>query len=392
MEHKKFFEGLDKETLVCARCGYCRIDCPVYQVMGWESSAPRARIKIARDLLVNQNREEKKGIQRIFECTFCGKCRTDCTTDIDTLEVWRETRKGIARSNLLPAHVQKMSATIQKQGNVTGDAQETRTIWLNALDQEYRSYIGKKSELLYFPGCTGSLYPAAATIPQSFVEILRTCGIDFSLLGEQEQCCGFPLMGCGEYHKGKEMILTNVKNIGSLGIKTVVTTCPSCYRTMTEFWPQVLEGAALPFRVMHASQLLAELIEERKIECNELVEEVAYHDPCDLGRNGGVFEAPRKVIKAIPGIQLKELKKNREEANCCGGGGNLEATNPGLAEQIALNRLEEVNALGVKTLVSCCQQCKRTLSNAARKNKMKIRIWDLTELVRKALKKKGKEV
>lgn len=390
MDRTKHFEGIDKETLVCARCGYCRIDCPIYGVQGWESSAPRARMKISRDISLKGKGAPLQGFEKIFECTFCGKCRTACATDIDTLEVWRETRKEIARLKMLPDNIEKMNCLIQKHKNVTGDAPEARTMWLEALDPEDLRYIGKKSDLLYFPGCTGSLYPAAVKIPQSFVGILKEGEVDFSLLGAKEQCCGFPLLGCGTFHLGQDMVLKNIAHIAALGVKRVVTTCPSCYRTMQESWPQVLKGA-LPFQVVHASQFLEELIRERRITLKESQEEITYHDPCDLGRNGGVFEAPRNVIRSIPGVQLKEMKKNREDANCCGGGGNLEATNPGLGEKIALQRLAEAKTVEVKTIVSCCQQCKRTLANVARKNKIRMQVWDLTEFVYKNMEKKDME-
>lgn len=385
MSEQKFFETLEQETLVCARCGYCRVDCPTYNVTGWESSSPRARVKIAGDI-INQGTVSAKEADRIFQCTFCGQCRETCSTDIDTLEMWRKIRERIAFKNKQPANLQKMSRSIQVHKNITGDEESVREIWLDTLDEEYKSLIGKKAAVLYFAGCTGSLFPAANKIPQSFVQILKKADVDFTLLGAQEECCGFPLVGCGEFAKGRDLITSNVDKIVELGVKKVLTTCPSCYRTIKDDWPQIL-GGRLPFAVMHASEFLEKLICAGQIEFTEFTQEVTYHDPCDLGRNAGIYEAPRNVIKSIPGVTLLELAKNRKNCDCCGGGGNLEAIEPDLVEQIALTKLRQVEKRGVKTVISSCQQCKRTLANAAKKNKIKLRVWDLTELVFRALKK-----
>jgi Fe-S oxidoreductase len=230
------------------------------------------------------------------------------------------------------------------------------------------------------------LYPAAGSVPKSFVQILSLAGVDFTLLGQAEECCGFPLIGCGKWTQAASMVRENVNNIIALGVKRVVTTCPSCFRTIKEGWPGFLESD-LPFEVIHASQFLEELVTNSCISFDEQAETVTYHDPCDLGRNSGIYEAPRRVIQSIPGIRLVEMKKNRQDADCCGGGGNLEATDARLSENIALRRIQEAQGTGAGTIISCCQQCKRVLSNAARKNKIKVRVLDLTEFVFKAMKK-----
>jgi heterodisulfide reductase subunit D len=385
MKLTTFFQGIRDESLVCARCGYCRVDCPTYKVIGWESASPRGRIKIARDI-AEHGIQNPKEVERIFECTLCGRCREVCTTDIDLLEVWKELRAEIAGDGRQPESLKVLVKNIDTVGNITGEPAEQREMWLGRLDESFKDYIGKKGEVLYFTGCTGALFPAANKIPQSFVEILKEAKVNFTLLGKDENCCGFPLYGAGEFAKGKEMILSNIAKIQELGVKEVVTTCPSCYHTIKEDWVKVY-GKELPFTVAHVSQYLERLIKEGKLEFEELNERVTYHDPCDLGRNSGIYEAPRNVIKSIPGVELIEMHKNRENANCCGGGGNLEAVEPELVGQISVNRLNDAKEIGVSTIISSCQQCKRTLHSAAVKNKIRIRTLDLTEFVLKALRK-----
>ncbi|HHW07203.1 MAG TPA: (Fe-S)-binding protein [Clostridia bacterium] len=383
MQHESFFDSLAREALICARCGYCKVECPVYQELGWESASPRAKMVMAREI-INGSISEKQ-VERVFQCTLCGKCREVCSTSIDTVRAWQELRQHIAGCGLAPDNMKQLTATIADHANITGDEQGNREMWLDSLDDKFKAHVGQPAEVLYFTGCSSSLYPAVYAVPQSFVQLLDLAEVSFGLLGQEEECCGFPLIGAGAFSQGKEMVQRNVRKIQKLGAKRVVTTCPSCYHTLKDTYPQVL-GYELPFDVMHASQFLLELINQGKLELHEVRDTVTYHDPCDLGRNSGVYDAPRQVINSIPGIEFVEMPKNREYANCCGGGGNLQAVDGDLVERIGLRRVLEGQATGAKTLLSSCQQCKRTLQNAARKHKVRIRVQDLTELVLKSAK------
>ncbi|MBS3968939.1 MAG: (Fe-S)-binding protein [Clostridia bacterium] len=381
---KPFYSNIANETLVCARCGYCRVDCPAYKILGWESSSPRAKIKIARDMVYN-TALSKEQIERVYQCTLCGRCREECATDIDTIKLWTEIRREIANKKQNPANLQLLSQSIFETKNITGENPQSREIWLDSLDEGYRKDIMKPSKVLYFPGCTSSLFPVGYKIPQSMVQILRYANIDFSLLGQNEQCCGFPLICSGEFDKGQKLIEANVENMKSLGVDEIVTTCPSCYNTLKKNWPEVL-GEELPFTISHASQFLNRIIDEGRIEFQEMKKRVVYHDPCDLGRNGGIYEEPRKVLKNIPGLELVEMESSRENSNCCGGGGSLESVDAGLSGSIANNRLSEVLEVDAEILVSSCQQCKRVFHSAIRKNKTRLTVLDLTEIVLKAVK------
>ncbi|KUO50074.1 MAG: hypothetical protein APF76_06310 [Desulfitibacter sp. BRH_c19] len=383
--NKPFYTDLINETLICARCGYCRVDCPIHKVIGWESSSPRARIKIVKDMLDKDKAFSKHEIERIFQCTLCGKCRDVCATDIDTVRLWTEIRKEIASRKKHPENLQVLSQSILESKNITGEDSQSREIWLDSLDDEYKNNIGKPSKLLYYPGCTSSLFPIGYKIPQSFVQILKIANVDFSLLGKMEQCCGFPLICSGEFDQCEELITANVENIKHLGVEEVVTTCPSCYNTIKKNWPEVLKRD-LPFTVSHVSQFLDRTIKAGKIELGEFNKRVTYHDPCDLGRNGGIYQEPRSVLNSIPGLELVEMEFSRENANCCGGGGSLESVDAGLSGSIANNRLSEVLKVGAEILVSSCQQCKRTFHSASRKNKIRITVLDLTEIVLKSIK------
>jgi heterodisulfide reductase subunit D len=143
----------------------------------------------------------------------------------------------------------------------------------------------------------------------------------------------------------------------------------------------------LGFEVLHASEFLARFIEEGRIKMAGLTWVATYHDPCDLGRKNGVYEAPRSIIRSIPGMTLREMPDNREDAMCCGGGGDVAMMEADVTEHIAERRLGQAVATGAEAIISSCQQCKRTLLQAARKTKTRIRVLDVTELVWQAMEK-----
>jgi heterodisulfide reductase subunit D len=142
-----------------------------------------------------------------------------------------------------------------------------------------------------------------------------------------------------------------------------------------------LIGGNLPFEVWHATELLAELVRAGAFPLRHPDEPVTYHDPCDLGRTSGIFDEPRAILAGIEGLQLIEMARNREDAVCCGGGGNLEMVDSDLVAQIGLHKMGLIGDTGVGTVISACQQCKRTMSGAVRATRTRVRVKDITEVV-----------
>jgi Fe-S oxidoreductase len=137
--------------------------------------------------------------------------------------------------------------------------------------------------------------------------------------------------------------------------------------------------------VQHATEFLADLLEAGDVPLHRLEQTVTYHDPCDLGRKGGVTEAPRRVLAQIPGLRLIEMPENREGSYCCGGGGNLETFAPDVGQAVASERIQQAAETGAEVVVSACQQCERTLSSGARAERLRVRVKDIVELVLEAL-------
>jgi len=173
--------------------------------------------------------------------------------------------------------------------------------------------------------------------------------------------------------------------VRAMGARKVVMTCPSCFHFWKHSYPAALGTEDLGLEVLHATEFLADVLETGNLPLRELRENVTYHDPCDLGRKGGVIEAPRRILAQIPGLRLVEMAENRDSSHCCGGGGNLESFAPEMGQAVARNRIRQAAAVAAGTVVSACQQCERTLASAARAERLRIRVQDITEVVLEAM-------
>jgi heterodisulfide reductase subunit D len=382
---KSVFTDLQREALICARCGYCQPVCPTYAELGWESAGPRGRMAVALDCAAGRLLTPEQA-RRVFECTLCGRCREVCPTRIETGEVWQELRGRVAAAGLLADWpLALVRSNLAAAHNITGEAAENRLLWqedvdLPGGDLNLRGGAG----VVYFVGCVAGLYPQTQSIAQSMAQLLALAEVPFTTLGGEEWCCGFPLLGMGLKTEAVQFAEHNIRAVIDLGARTVVTTCPSCYHMWRDVYPS-MAGPAASLRVVHATEFLAELLDERTLAPSPLEETVTYHDPCDLGRNSGVYEAPRAVLRAIPGLELVEMADNRARAACCGGGGNLEAVNPDLVAAIAGRRLGQATATGARLLVTPCQQCKRTLAGAARRARSRMKVQDVAEVLWRAM-------
>jgi Fe-S oxidoreductase len=284
-----------------------------------------------------------------------------------------------------PEAMNTLRDTVSSSYNISGDDNAERLIWSENLSTVPEGVKGKEqAEVVYFVGCVSSFYPQSYSIPQRFVEILEKAQVDFVTLGGAEQCCGFPLIIAGMSDSAQDLVRHNVQAVRDKGAKTLVASCPSCYHTWHSDYPRII-GEPLGFQVLHSTELLRDLIAAKRLRLGSFGQPVTYHDPCDLGRTSGIYEAPRQVIRAIPDIQFTEMKDNRELSLCCGGGGDVEMSDKELSGNVARSRLEQAQTTEAKVILSACQQCTRTLAGAARREKVRMRAMDIVELVARVM-------
>jgi len=382
------------EIDACTRCGECLNSCPVYAEREDEGFNPRGKIQNLKKFIRGQyglwarifgpkklNEEDIIALsEKIFRCTLCGACDIACPVLINPKDLSIAIRETMVEMGHYPKAAENVKKNLLSDHNISADDNEDRAEWVEDLVEiPEHGFQKDKAEVIYFVGCVSSFFPMVQKIPQNFVQIMVKGGVDFTILGEGEWCCGFPLIGAGMSRELEKLKVHNVDKIKEVGAKSVVFSCPSCYRTWKELYKTDVG-------LLHSSHLLEQLVKEKKIPLKELNLTVTYHDPCDLGRNSGVYEPPREVLKMIPGVKLVELENNREKTVCCGGGGNIEMVDPELSAGIAKKKINEIHNTGSDIIVTSCQQCVRTISTRARKQGIKLKVMDVTEIVMMAMK------
>ncbi len=384
--HVEEARSLEEEALHCVRCGLCLSVCPGYRNSLNETDSPRARVALVRAVREGiLDAPDDAYASAFFRCLLCGACSFVCPSGVAVDRILELTRGELAGRGLLPPVLSELDERIARYRNISAEENEGRLIWAANLPQPPSGLGKEQAQVAYFVGCVGSFFPRSYKIPQSLVQVFDRLGVDYALLGGVEWCCGYPLFINGEVERARELIEHNVVAVKAMGAKKVVTTCPSCFHFWKHAYPAALGVEELGLEVQHATEFLADLLETTELPLKEVAETVTYHDPCDLGRKSGVFEAPRRILRAIPGLRLVEMAENRQGSHCCGGGGNLESFAPEVSQSISRRRIRQAAEVGAETLVSACQQCERTLSNAARAERLRMKVKDVVEVVLEAL-------
>jgi len=367
----------------CIKCGLCLATCPVCKELLLEKYTPRGKIQLARyycrgDLGLSDHYRD------IFsKCLLCGACSVTCPSGVDLKKVFVRMREQIADKRGLHPTMERVVQSLISDHNISHEDNSERGEWrelIKALPEHM--YQKDRAEVVYFVGCVASFFPMVQTIPLNLVRIMESAHVDFTILAGEEWCCGFPLVGAGAPEKMQQLVVHNLEKVNAVGAKTLVFSCPSCYGNWIEYYDTELE-------IFHSTQFIERLLGDGAIPLGEVRITVTYHDPCDLGRNGGVYDSPRRILRSIPGLTLVELEKNRSQSVCCGGGGNLEMADSDLSGAVAQKKIEEIQQTGAKTVVTSCQQCVRTIKSKARRQKIDLDVLDITELVVKAMSNNG---
>jgi heterodisulfide reductase subunit D len=321
----------------------------------------------------------KQFSETVYRCTLCGRCQQTCPSGIKLRDLWLSLRTDLVHSEAYPAKVDMIRQNVAGSHNVFDEDNQERGDWVEDLrNPPEHGYVKDRAEVVYFTGCVAAYFPMAQQIPRALSAVFDAAGVDFTLLAEEEWCCGFPLLGAGLRDNLNDLIAHNIEAVRAKGARHVVFACPSCYQMWREHYPH-------DFEIYHVTQYIHRLISSGQLALRKLDQTVTYHDPCDLGRGSREYEAPRRIIAAIPGVELVEMAHHREDCLCCGGGGNLEMIDSQLSGEIAKAKIDEVLATGATTVVTACQQCVRTMNTYVRRNKMSLEVMDIVQLVQKAL-------
>ncbi len=383
--------------------------CPSWQYGQFDAYGTEGRVKVVWDLLMGAlEYTDPKVLDIAYRCNLCGGCDIGCKRNLDLeiqmmLETFRArlVEKGVGP---LPQH-KTIATNIEKSSNIYGSPQKNRLDWMPS------SKTGvKNADLLYWVGCRSSFVDRE--IAQSTAKIMDAAGKKFTVLSE-EACCGNPLYTTGQMDKARRLALENIKKIKDSGARTVVTSCAECYRMIKVDYPKLMEQstADLGFEVKHITELADGWVKDGALKLGKKVDvKLSYHDSCGLGRlsepwhhwegeigdwgiftpprtirrgKGGVYDPPRDLLKAIPGVTLVELIRRRDQAYCCGAGAGAREAYPDYSSFVAGERLRELNKVGAEAIVSACPLCKENFKDAARNG---VKVFDITELIAAAIK------
>jgi len=378
---RSFLEAVDPlmKLRTCIQCGTCSATCPTAYAMDY---SPRQVWRMVNLGL----RDEVLNSRTYWLCTTCKSCQVRCPRGIDIMESMIALKEySVDKEVNIPEGMMAFGDAIATDYNISGDDNKERQIWSQNLEHIPRGVKPRrrKAEVLYFIGCVSSFYPRVYSIPQSFVQVMEKANVEFTTLGGDEWCCGYPLHIAGMGDRMAALAKHNVKQARKVGAKKIVFTCPSCYYTWAHLYPEYADVSGI--QLQHATEFLVELLAAEELALGPVEEVVTYHDPCDLGRKSGVYDAPREVLGLIPGLDFREMAANRENAMCCGGGGDVEISDNTVSHGVARQRVAQAQATGAKYVLSACQQCKRTLQEGARQSKIRVRAMDIAELVLRSL-------
>src|SRR5687767_2118472 len=250
---------------------------------------------------------------------------------------------------------------------------------------------GETPEVVFWVGCAGSYDDRYKRVTKAFVKILEAVGIRFAVLGTEESCTGDPARRAGNEFLFQMQAMSNIQVLNGYGVKKIVTACPHCFNTIKNEYPQFGGN----YEVVHHAELVENLIKEGRITlANKVEQAITYHDPCYLGRYNDVYDAPRAVLEAIPGVELKEMKRTRNNALCCGAGGGRMWIEEHNGRRMNQNRMQDALDTGAPTLAAACPFCTSMFEDGIKGKEAgdQIRLMDLSELVALSMKRDGQPV
>jgi len=369
----------------CIQCGKCTGGCPM--TLKTELNIRR----IIYQTLVAGGSLDLSGFEVLWDCTTCNTCTMRCPKEVNPMEIIIGMRGVLVESGRIPSTVKTALQSVFTQGNPLTFARSDRAAWVGDLPVKRIADLAGEADFLYFVGCTPSYDPRLRPTTRTLAQVFDRAGLRFGILGEEEQCCGSEVRRLGEAGLFEMLTEDNMMQFEELGIHRLVTVSPHCYNAFKNDYPQ--NGWNL--EVQHYTQLVADLIESGKLTFSGELRQadgspvlVTYHDPCYLGKHNGVFDAPRTILRSIPGLKLVEMDRSREKSLCCEGGGGrmwLEGTNR--EEKLARRRVQEAVETGAQILATACPFCVLTLEEAVKLTGLeeRIQVKEIMELVAEVL-------
>jgi Fe-S oxidoreductase len=410
---------------MCCRCSACKFIpmqkvagfhyanvCPSISRFNFHSYSGGGRVNIGAAMLKQGFKYSDRLLDIVYNCQLCGACGVSCNyaMDMEVLQPITEFRIKCVEDGKTNPALDKAIAALRKQGSMV-PARGKRGAWASGLN--LKDATKEKVDVLYHVGCLTSYDKNMQKLAKATVKILEKAGVNFGIAGNAETCCGGRAYQMGYKEDFLNQAKKNMAMIKRAGVKTVVTSCADGYQAFKVLYDK--HGLKGNLKVLHISEYIDNLIKSGKLKLKKKVDiAVTYHDPCRLGRLGepwihwegkkipgdrfvfdppktyrrgtyGVYEPPRRVLKSIPGLRLAEMTRIKEYSWCCGAGGGVNVSNPEFARWTALERIDEAKSTGAEAIVTACPWCERTFNEATKGNGGGLKVYDIVELVERAI-------
>ena len=380
----------------CIQCSRCQDACPAYET-GKELS-PSA-LEINKRYFINDNISTIANGESIdkaltdwmlteeaaWSCTTCGYCVEVCPVGNEPMiDILRARQNLVMMESNFPQDAVETFEKMENYGNPWGLSPQDRENWMDGLDVPLMREK-KNTEVLYWAGCSGAYDSRGREISQSVAKILNEAKVDYACLGNEETCTGDSARRIGNEYLFQTMAEQNKETFEQYNFKKIVTQCPHCFTTLKNDYAEM----GIELDVVHHSQYIDELINEKKIEPKPyLDEDITFHDPCYLGRHNGEYDAPRKVLQSVlKEGSIKEMEQSKSDSFCCGAGGGNMWYEIKTGERINQHRVNQAVDTEAKTIAAACNFCNIMLEDGVKTtgNEENIRVVDIAEMVSKGL-------
>ncbi len=360
---------------LCYQCGTCDVVCP------WNRVRNFSMRKIVRQAALGLSEIDN---EEIWRCTTCGTCPSRCPRGVNQIELGVSLRRIATEYGAFPdsvAPIVTVSDNLRAEGNPFNMERAKRADWAESLG--VKDYV-EGMEILYFPGCYLSYDPRLKKVAAATVNILNKAGVEFGILGAKENCCGESIRKTGNEELFKHLARQNIKTLIEHGVKKILVSSPHCYHTFKNEYPEF----SVHFEVIHIAEYMSELFATGRLKpVRDYGQKITYHDPCYLGRHNKIFDAPRDVLKRVPGSEFVEMQDHHENSLCCGGGGGRIWMETPKGERFSDLRLQQAVDVGAQVMVTACPYCitNFTDSSLGLPEGQAMEIKDITEIVQEII-------